>query len=161
VARTYFLPDKDELRRRIGLALIVAPFAVLSVATVLAAVFTWTRPNPPGYAYLEPLPAFPAHPVCPGEILSYQARIVVTQVPTHVEIVESLWSVDQQRTVLFDLEPAWAAYARTGEFTRTFEFPLPTDLAPGAYELNHAAGAYLTPPSGFAVPFRVRADCRR
>lgn len=140
--------------------LVTLPFAVISVLTVLLALYAWMpRDKPAPFTYSAKSYAPDVDALCPGETLAYTSTLTVIDVPTVVQIVRTVWRVDPPQTVVRDMSPEYANWfdLTTNQMAARYVIP---ELTPGAYEFRVSAedaegGAI----EWYRVPFRVRGDC--
>jgi hypothetical protein len=97
---------------------------------------------------------------CPGETLDWSVDIRVRGGNIErLEIVRTIWSVDEARTVVFDDHPEFSVIRgpQSTAFPR-LSYLIP-DLAAGNYELRVASSGHLTKVTGYFIPFTVPEGC--
>jgi hypothetical protein len=97
--------------------------------------------------------------VCPGDLLVYTQTVSYQDTPVVVRLVASVWSVDQQRMVVYDTAPRYANFLEPVTFTGRVEWPIPEDFQPGLYERRVSGQAEGREPRMFVVRFTVADDC--
>ncbi len=97
--------------------------------------------------------------LCPGDTVTYSQTVNYRDTPAVVMIVDSLWSVDNGRTVLYESEPRWANYTEPAQIVGSGTWEIPIDLSPGTYERRVSGQAMGRDPQMFTVRFTVVDDC--
>lgn len=139
----------------------VAYLVLLASAIGVLAVSMYVNPQPitPG-AYYEPTLAYPQIGLlCPGETLSFDYQVVVVRSPLIVRAVESVFSLDQNRTLVADTDYSMVIETAQGVIQLHREYTLPLTLPPGRYEYRRAIEQGYSGTSALAVPFEVRQGC--
>lgn len=96
---------------------------------------------------------------CPGSLIVYRQEMIISDAPAIIERVQSVWSIDEEQTVLFDDSPEWTSFSDVTMVRRVHDFKVPT-LRPGAYELRVAVtGGYRWNTSLYRVRFTVPPGC--
>lgn len=135
------------------------PLAVLAVISLVVALYA-LRNGPPASVYRIAIPSTPPPALCPGERLTYEAHIEIVREPVVLQIVQSIWSIDQARTVVFDNMPFYAAYTTMRTIDRDLDYIVPP-LLPGAYRLEIVAHETGTLATGIQVPFSIKHNCKQ
>lgn len=128
--------------------------ALLSIAT-----FIQTMRSMPRVSYdLLHVPERTAY--CPGDEIEWSVDIRLTGNGfERLEIVRTIWNVDEERTVIFDTEPEYSViFGEEAQAHPRLSYTVP-DLPPGRYELRVAASGNLTRVTGYAIPFTVPEGC--
>lgn len=146
---------RDRLIKFVALA-----NAILAILAILVSTAVLTRSTlaPAPFAYSSD--AYPPHAaaLCPGALLAWQSITHVNDAPVTVLNSRSIWSIEQNRTVVA---------ARTGDrteltwpytttITSTAVYTLPQTLAPGHYLLmSSAAARHGSADAIYRVPFQI------
>ena len=95
---------------------------------------------------------------CPGEKAEVKITVRLDYAPSIVQIINTIWSSDQHRTVVFDYQPEWVITSDVETIHRTIVVDIP-DQPPGKYEYRQAASLDYSEPSFFAIPFTISETC--
>jgi hypothetical protein len=98
--------------------------------------------------------------LCPGETLNWSLDIrIIGDDVERLEIVRTIWNVDEARTVVFDEQPDFSVIRgpQATAFPR-LSYAIP-DLPAGNYELRVASSGHLTKVTGYFIPFTVPEGC--
>lgn len=136
------------------IALGVAAF--LGAAIVIFALNS--RPPAPSvsYRYSTIDPGAPA--LCPGETFTYRQEMTIRDTPVQLRLAQTIWSVDNESTVLSDTQPEFRNYSAPVTVRSTTVFTVPM-LPPGEYELRETATGENWRTAVHSVVFGVRAGC--
>lgn len=98
---------------------------------------------------------------CPGETIGWTITVRVSGAGVErLEIVRTIWNVDESRTVVFDTQPDYSVIFGTEALAHPILSYLVPDLPPGRYELRVAASGNLTRTAGYVIPFTVPQGCQ-
>lgn len=99
--------------------------------------------------------------VCPGDNLEVSYTVQFRPVRDVFYVVESVFDVDSQRTVIFDKDPEWFVQGtESGAVHRHQDFRVPGNLEPGNYLYRRAIAGPHSPTTVMSVPFVVPPYCR-
>lgn len=100
------------------------------------------------------------NPLCPGEKVVYDQVAHFNDTPTTIRVASTVWSVDNNITVISDKAPPYVNYMHPTTVNLHGEWVIPADLPPGKYERRIVSTAEAHQSKGFAVPFEVKANCK-
>lgn len=121
------------------------------------ATYEWVKRDPP-FAYREDVYQPTVGDLCPGETLEAFYIVEIQDKPAVYMIVESIWSIDESRTVVYDDHPAYVVHDAATNVYQILRRTVPA-LDPGRYELRHAAQPEHDAADMFRVPFTIREGC--
>ncbi len=96
--------------------------------------------------------------LCPGQALEVHYEVSSTPAPLIIEVVENVWSVDAQATVVSERDPSWFLNLGGRVVARELHYIIPP-LPPGQYEYRRGADSSTTRPTYIRIPFTVPAGC--
>lgn len=96
--------------------------------------------------------------LCPGQELIYRQQADVRIAPSTVRVVASIWSFNEDRTIVPDDNPRFFNYTVPTVVFMIGSYLIP-DLSAGAYELRVSSTAEARQSAIFTVPFMVPAEC--
>ena len=97
--------------------------------------------------------------LCPGDTVTYSQTVDYRDTPAIVMIVGSVWSIDDQETVVYETQPRWVNYTEPAKIVGGGEWTIPWNFPPGTYERRLAGQAMGRDPQMFSVRFTVVSDC--
>lgn len=133
----------------IGMALLVVIVSIrLAVAQAVA---------PAPFAYSQAI-YLPDGVTC--DIVRYTVASIIQRTPVLVESARTIWSVDQQRTVVFAENPRRVIWLEPTTITGTVTMTI-TTLPPGRYEVRGMGYGHrpITLPDAYRVPFEKSGAC--
>jgi len=135
------------------LILILGGFATVNVL--------WSNPSLPAAVTIYEFPVIKTNdkPLCAGDVVVYDQVAHFSDTPTTVRIVSTVWSVDQNITVIADKNVSYVNYTVPTTVRLHGEWAIPPDLPPGHYERRLFTTAEARKSQGFAVTFTVSDKC--
>lgn len=100
-------------------------------------------------------------PLCPGDLVIYDQVANFTDTPAVLGIVASVWSVDEQRNVIYDTAPNYVNYPYPVTVNLHGEWKVPDTLKPGRYERRQSTTASGRKSQMFTVTFTVADGCKQ
>lgn len=116
------------------------------------------RPPSPSVSYRYAVIDSGTGALCPGETITYRQEMTIQDAPVQLRLAQTVWSVDEDRTVIPDDKPEFRNYSTPVTVRTTEDFIVP-DLAPGKYELRETATGENWRTAAYSVLFAVRVGC--
>lgn len=141
----------------LALAALLMTLALLIGLQVYRVMF---RPAPLHFTQDVYLPT--RNDICPGDVVTYRPRLIVTRVPSLIVVARTLWSTGDQRTIVPDRTPSffvWTEQEQGMPVSRVVSYRLPGALPPGLYEIRGAATAMNSDAAAYRVPFVIAESC--
>lgn len=136
------------------------PYIFISlVVTVLSVVVLGdTLVRTPRIAYTEVI--FPERSeFCPGDTVMWSLTVTVKGGPEQLLITRTIWSVDDARTVVFDVEPEYSVILGDELVAFPHLSLVVPELPAGSYQVRVAATGHLTTATAYAIPFTIPPSC--
>ena len=129
--------------------------AVFLATTSLTIVSILEDDSPP----LKFTSAFIKEPVVCGKTITYYVRVYSDDVPAAVMSVRTVYSVDRQRTVVWDVHPRYTVVLDKMAYEATSDYHLVDNLPPGNYQLRIAVQTQTSRSSVVKMDFVVPENC--
>lgn len=130
----------------------------LVVCALLLGLMLRYEPPAPAVNFRFPVVDPGAASYCPGDVMSFRQEMHIVNTPATLHVAKTVWSVADERTVIWDEEPDWANYTAPAVVRQSVTYTIP-QLMPGAYELRVAIGGEGWRTAAYVAPFAVRVGC--
>lgn len=153
-------PGVGQLMNRFStplVAVIALGLAALFGASIVIFALN-SQPPPPSVSYRFSAIDSGTAALCPGESFTYRQEMTIRDTPVQLRLVQTVWNVGDERTVIADTDPEFRNYVSPITVRATSVFVVP-NLPPGEYELRETATGENWRTAAYSVLFSVRVGC--
>jgi hypothetical protein len=135
--------------------------SILILGLLIGIFFLFFRQDIPVSAitYVYPVIRTNTKPLCTGEKVIYDQIAHFRDAAAALRVVVSIWSIDQNRNIIADTEPAYINYTNATTVKLHGEWLIPSTLLPGQYERRISTTAEGRKTEMFIVTFTVTKLC--
>lgn len=146
-----------SMKERIFNAVLYALVTSIAVAGVIMAIVSAIR-TPAAITYGEDEVQTGRDAYCPGDVIAIEIDAQVNIAPAIIVRSDTIWSVDRDRTIVFDDDPLYSNFTKKTRVRRHLYYTLP-QIPPGRYEYRSVAQTFSQRAESITLAFLVPSDC--